>query len=84
MYEKVEHKKSNIGGSIYGLQIECYINFFEKLMSLDFILGSSYGLVIRIDNVSHVIDYLDGGIFVSPGMQVYLALDRQFKTSSPI
>ena len=50
--QKVELKRSNIGGSIYGLQIEFYINFFEKLMSFDFILGFSYGLVLRIDNVS--------------------------------
>ena len=80
--QKVELRKSSIGGNIYGLQIEMYVNFYEYLKHFDFILESyDSGLVIRFDNVSHVVDYSYDGIFISPGYRTYLALDRQFKTS---
>ena len=44
---------------------------------------NDYGLVIRIDNVSHVIDYSHDGISVSPVTHTYLALDRQFEYFLP-
>ena len=69
-------------GSVFGLQIEFYVNFYENLMLYNSITDS-FGLVIRIDNVSQIVDYSHDGLFVSPGLQTYLALDRQFKTSLP-
>ena len=39
--------------------------------------------MIRVDNVSHIIDYGQDGIYVSAGTKAYLALSRQFKSSLP-
>ena len=80
--QKVELRKSQMEGSVFGLQIEFYVNFYEDLMLYNSITDN-FGLVIRIDNVSQKVDYSHDGIFVSPGLQTYLALDRQFKTSLP-
>jgi len=80
--EKIDIKKSNIEGSIYGLQVEFYVNYFENLTFFDFFLETfGNGLVVRIDNVSVVLDYSHDGIFALPGIQTFLALDRQFKTT---
>jgi hypothetical protein len=76
---KVELRKSQMEGSVFGLQIEFYVNFYEML--LDNSITDNFGLVIRIDNVSQIVDYSHDGIFIPPGLQTYLALDRQFKTS---
>ena len=46
-------------------------------------INNDYGLVVRIDNVSHVIDYSKDGIFISAGTHTYLAVNREFKTSLP-
>ena len=75
-------RESFLAGSTFGLRMEFYVNFNENLFDLNSILNE-YGLVIRIDNVSHVIDYLDDGIFISPGTNAFISLDRQFKTTLP-
>ena len=36
-----------------------------------------------MDNVSHVFDYSANGIFISAGAHIYLALNRQFRTTKP-
>ena len=46
-------------------------------------LWGGSGAIIRIDNVSHVIDHIRDGVFVSPGVSTYVALDREFKTILP-
>ena len=44
---------------------------------------NGYGLVVRIENVSHVNDYANDGIFIPSGSHSYLALNREFKTALP-
>jgi hypothetical protein len=80
--QSVDLKKTFIAGNMYGLQVEFYVNYYENLTFFNSI-KDDYGLVIRIDNVSRVIDYSFNGIFVSPGLHTYLALDRQFRTNLP-
>ena len=80
--QRVELRKAFIGGNAFSLQIEFYVNFYEELKFFNSIIND-YGLIIRVDNQSHVIDYQHGGIFVSAGTSNYLALNRQFKTSLP-
>ena len=41
------------------------------------------GIVVRIDNVSHVIDHSHDGIIVSPGFVTNVALTREFKSTLP-
>ncbi len=78
----IELKKSYISGSTFGLQLELYVNFYESLMFFNSIIDN-YGLVIRIDNISHVVDYSHDGIFIAPGFQTYISLERQIKTILP-
>ena len=80
--QSVPLKETNLAGSTFGLAVEFYVNFYEELISFNSI-NSDYGLIVRIDNISHVIDYSLGGISVSAGTHTYLALNREFKTSLP-
>jgi hypothetical protein len=80
--EKVELRKTFIDGSNFGLHVEFYVNFYEELMFFNSVIDS-LGLLIRIDNISHVIDYLTDGISISPGYQTNLALNRQFRENLP-
>ena len=82
MGQRVTLKKTNFAGSTFGLSVEFYVNFYEELMLFNSI-NSDYGLIVRIDNISHVIDYSLGGISVSAGTHTYLALNREFKSSLP-
>jgi len=59
-----------------------YVNFYEKLMFFNSIFND-FGLVIRIDNVSHIIDYMQDGIFVPAGSHTFMSLNRQYKSSLP-
>jgi len=80
--QQVNLSESFIASNTFGLQIEFYVNFYEELMFFNSLLYD-YGLLIRIDNVSHVIHYLNGGIFIPHGSTTFIALNRQFKTSLP-
>ncbi len=80
--QSVALERTFIAGNMYGLQVEFYVNYYENLTFFNSI-KDDYGLVVRIDNVSRVIDYSYNGIFVSPGLHTYLALERQFRTSLP-
>ena len=75
-------KESYQSGNTFGLTISFYTNFYEKLMFYNSIYNG-HGLVVRIENVSHVIDYSNDGIFIPSGSHTYLALNREFKTSLP-
>ena len=54
--QSVNLKKSNIAGNGYGLNLEIYTNFYENLSYYNSIMGGQ-GLLVRIDNISHPIDY---------------------------
>jgi hypothetical protein len=73
---------SYLAGSWHGLQVDFFVRSYENISLFNSIWGGS-GAIIRIDNVSHVIDHIRDGIFVSPGSSTYVALNREFKTILP-
>ena len=75
-------KKSNIAGNGYGLCLELYTNYYENLSYFNSFLGGQ-GLLVRIDNISHTIDYAKDGILVSSGRVSNIALNREFKSTLP-
>jgi hypothetical protein len=78
----IDLRKSFLSGSGFGLQMELYVNFYEELMFFNS-LSNDYGLLIRIDNISHVIDYSLNGIYVSPGSHTYMSLSRDYRETLP-
>ena len=80
--QSITLKESSLSGSTFGLHMEFYVNYYENLSQFNSIIDN-YGLVVRINNVSHAIDYSHDGIFVSPGFHTFLALERQFSTTLP-
>ena len=79
---KVDLKKSTIAMPFYGLQLTLYVNLYEELWRFN--NKTDYlGAVIRIGNSSHLTYYLDGGIFISPGTQTFISVDREFKSILP-
>ena len=56
------------------------MNFYENLTLFNSYIGG-LGALIRIDNVSHVIDQGFDGIFVQSGQVSNIALSREFRTS---
>jgi hypothetical protein len=76
---KIDLKNTSISGLDYGLTLTLYVNLYEKLM--DYVNES--GLMIRIGNSSYSTYYASYGIFLSPGMSSYIAVDREFKSMLP-
>ena len=62
---KVEIKKSLISGSLYGLQIQVYIGYNDKLSLFNSIYGK--GGFIKVENSSYLLDDTLDGIFLAPG-----------------
>jgi hypothetical protein len=73
-------KESSFAGPYYGLHLTLYVNVYEKLL---YSLTNRLGALIRIGNSSHSYYYDDGGIFVSPGFETFLNVDREFKSVMP-
>jgi len=80
--QKRNASKTFIAGSFHGLIVDYYIRSYENLSMFNSFWGGS-GAIIRIDNVSHVIDHIKDGIFVSPGTSVHVAVNRVFKKMLP-
>ena len=80
--QHTELKQSNIAGNGYGLSLEIYTNYYENLSYFNSI-SKGQGLLIRIDNVSHLIDHALDGILVSAGMTTNIELSRVFKSTLP-
>ena len=78
----VDLKTSSVPGNGFGLQLELYLNYYENLTYFNSIAGGR-GAIIRIDNVSHAIDYARDGIQISTGFSTSIALKRVFKSSLP-
>jgi hypothetical protein len=76
---KIDLKKTSISGLDYGLTLTLYVNMYEKLMNY----VNESGLVIRIGNSSYSTYYASYGIFLSPGLSSYIAVDREFKSILP-
>ena len=76
---KVDLSQSAIFGLDYGLQLKIYVNIYEELINFE----ESLGAVIRIGNSSYSTYYSNDGIFVSPGSNTYIVVDREFKSILP-
>ena len=64
--ETVDVKNSNVAGSLFGLNIQFYTNFYENLTILNSV--NFKGAYVRIENSSVLSDdLLDNGIYISPG-----------------
>ena len=77
----IELKKSTMTGPTFGLRLKVYVNIYEKLLDYEYTKG--LGLLIRIGNSSYLTYYFDSGIFISPGFNTYLSVDREFKSILP-
>ncbi len=63
-----------------------YVNFYGKRGSGLSLLNSAtqgMGLIVRIDNRSHVVDYLADGVRVPAGQRTFLSVSREFRESLP-
>jgi hypothetical protein len=77
---KVDLEKSIIAGYKFGLQLTLYVNIYEKLYDL---LTGGLGVIIRIGNSSFLSFSDTNGLFVPPGHNTYISVDREFKTILP-
>ena len=85
--QKVKLKKSNLPGSLYGLQLKLYVNFYQKLRLYNSIyIGGQYlgylgglGALVRVQNNSYLSDYVVDGFKVPSGFQTDISLERVFK-----
>jgi hypothetical protein len=75
-------KYTDIAGYNFGLELDLYVNFYEELSYLNSIFYGR-GAIILIDNVTHLVDRVYDGIFVSSGMTTYIALKRESKSMLP-
>ena len=73
---------ANTAGSLFGLQLDIYVNFNESLKYFR-ARGTGKGLLIRIDNSSYLTDHSIDGVKVSGGLQTDIVIDRAFKTALP-
>ena len=75
-------KRSTISGKSFGLQMELYVNYYEGLIAFNSFTSAS-GLLVRIENASHLIDNGLSSIRVSPGLDTFIGLSREFRVSLP-
>jgi hypothetical protein len=73
---------SYLAGNFHGLIVDFYVRSYENISLYNSIWGGT-GAIIRIDNVSHVIDHIKDGVFVSPGTSTYISVNREYKTILP-
>ena len=58
-------KKSLLSGSLYGLQIQFYIGYDDRLSTFNAIYGK--GGFLKVENSSVLLDDTLDGIFLAPG-----------------
>ena len=74
---KIDLKKSSLTGPQFGLQLELYVNFYEKLS----FKAPTLGALLRLGNSSYLTFNSDqSGILLTPGFQTNIAVEREFKT----
>ena len=62
---KVPTKKSLLSGSLYGLQLQFYIGYDDRLSTFNAIYGK--GGFLKVENSSMLLDDTLDGIFLAPG-----------------
>jgi hypothetical protein len=81
-YNSTPLRKSDVSSINYGLEVDLFVNFYENL-SFTNSLCQGQGVMVFIDNVTHVVEQAFDGISVSAGMATKIALKREFKTMLP-
>jgi hypothetical protein len=76
---KTELKKMHMPDKTFGLEIELYVNYNENLK----LLNRASGAFVQIENSSYSNGPSFKGLFVSPGFEYFLTLDRYFKSTLP-
>ena len=77
-------EQSMLAGVNYGLKLELYVNYFEKLAyNLANIQLKGLGALIRVGNSSYLTDHGKDGFLVSGGFRTDLTINREFKTILP-
>jgi hypothetical protein len=61
----VATKKSLLSGSLYGLQLQFYIGYDDRLSTFNAIYGK--GGFLKVENSSKLLDDTLDGIFLAPG-----------------
>ena len=70
-------------GEFYGFRMDLYVNFFDKLNSINSYSGG-LGALIRIGNSSYLTSYYPrDGIKIEPGQVTSISVSRSFKNSLP-
>jgi hypothetical protein len=80
--QKRDASVSYLAGNWHGLIVDFYVRSYENFSLFNSLWGGS-GAILRIDNVSHVIDHIKDGIFAASGASTFVALNRQFETILP-
>ena len=80
--QPVPLKKSSTAGSLFGLQLDMYVNFNESLKAFRW-KGLGRGLLFRVDNSSYLTDHSVDGVKVAGGFQTDIVVNRAFKRSLP-
>jgi hypothetical protein len=81
--QQIEIKHSDLSGFPYGLAIDVYAGFNEKLSLLNS-FNSGRGVLIKLNNHTHRIGYdFTEGVFASSGMATKIALKREIKSMLP-
>ena len=74
---KIDLRQSTIADPTFGLQLTLYVNIYEELLDLkEFTNG--IGVLVRIDNSSYTRYFSSSGIFVAPGTNTFIELNREF------
>ena len=78
---KVVLKNSSLAGFSYGLQLDLYVNYHQNLSLFNSIFsGGGIGALLRVNNVTNVIDQGTDGIFAAGGFYTSISLGREKKT----
>ena len=72
-------KQQALAGPLFGLQLEFYVNYYEKLSNYVYDLGA----IIRIVNSSYASSEYSFGNLVSSGFSTYFVVEREFKSILP-
>ena len=76
---RVVLKNSSLAGFSYGLQLDLYVNYHQNLSLFNSVVGWGTGALIRINNVTNVIDQGADGIFAAAGSHTSISMGREKK-----
>ncbi len=75
-------RSNSVPGVAYGLRMSFYVNFNQKLTTINS-NGGGLGALLRIDNSSYLTSYQTDGYGLEPGYWTSISVHRSFKFSLP-